>query len=164
MKTFIRILMFAAMNLAGTVMFFSCSTDDPVGNPANNLAENPVEEKTSNENISYSGTFTTTYYPWSEDGTRKPLTVIRTVTLTLKDGRFVCLDNAENDYSSANGSGVYSVQRGKIIFQDECGRITLLSWDWILNGEYDYALDKGRLKLSKESYGTVYKYDLIQEQ
>ena len=117
----------------------------------------------------YSGTFTTTYMATEElanDGfIKKPLTVIREITLLLENGKFICRDNTKKStVSTANGGGtysIYSINDEKIIlFIDYCARTANQSWDWILIGEYNFAFNGQKLKLSKGNDNSHYEYNL----
>jgi hypothetical protein len=98
----------------------------------------------------YTGTFTATYPSGPQVGS---------TSLELKNGRFSCSGNT--DRIPAGGSGTYSIDDDKIIFDDENAWTTDFDGNLILSGAYDYTIDGDRLNFSKSSASAVrYSYDL----
>jgi hypothetical protein len=63
------------------------------------------------------------------------------------------------------GHGEWSVEDGKVKFQDAMARNARYSWNWILNGDYTYQLIGKYLVLKKEnSDGKVLEYQLERKQ
>ena len=111
----------------------------------------PVEEGT------YTGIFTVTYLvdmpgSWADSGSRQ-------TTLELKDGKFTNTGNHRG-----GGSGNYSIESNKIIFEDLNFWTADFDGNMILNGEYEYTFDGKRLKFYayKNDVG-YYEYDLVKE-
>jgi len=101
----------------------------------------------------YTGTFTVKYRDIVSSGT---------TVLELKDGRFINTGNYNR--VPAGGSGTYSINNDKIIFNDENIWTANFDWNLILNGEYDYTFDGNRLKFSANKNGVgYYEYDLKKE-
>ncbi|MCL2291147.1 MAG: hypothetical protein FWC34_10700 [Bacteroidetes bacterium] len=98
----------------------------------------------------YKGVFTVTYGSEKSIGETK---------VTLNNGKYKCSGNFNR--VPAGGSGKYSIENGKIKFQDENFWTTDFDWNLILNGEYDYTFDGKKLKISatKNDVGR-YEYDL----
>jgi hypothetical protein len=80
-------------------------------------------------------------------------------TLGLKDGRYACTGNANK--IPAGGSGTYSINGNKIIFNDENGWLADFDWNLVLHGEYYYAFDGTKLRLTaiKNNVG-LYEFNL----
>ena len=105
----------------------------------------------------YSGTLTVEYFgdmppkSWWGGGSGK-------VTLELVDGGFTC------SYSIAipcGGSGNYSINDNKIIFNEEHVWTANFDGGLILDGEYNFSFDGKKLKFSKIYDGYAhYKYEL----
>ena len=109
----------------------------------------------------YSGTFTVRYisdvpewWYWDFESGE--------TTLELKNGKYTCEGNP--DRIPVGGSGNYSINHQKIIFEDENFWTADFDWNLILNGEYEYTFDGRRLKFSafKNDVG-YYEYDLKKE-
>ena len=78
-------------------------------------------------------------------------------TLELKNGKFTCTGNPNR--IPAGGSGNYSINNNKIIFEDVNYWTANFDWNLILNGEYDYTFDGNNLKFSKVLC-SHYEYDI----
>ena len=109
--------------------------------------------KKDNLNIkdgTYKGTFTVTYSSGTQTGH---------TTLELKKGKFTCSGNSNR--IPAGGSGTFSSDNGKIIYNDENFWTADFDGNLILNGSYDYTFDGKKLIFSsdKNNVGN-YMYDL----
>jgi hypothetical protein len=123
-----------AICLASMTMFSSCEKD----------SKNPPEPSSVEEGV-YVGTYTTTnlYRGFSWTGTP---------TIELKKGKYTYKNLWDSKYYTS-GSGNYSINDGKIIFdlisypipKESIGVIEEL----LLKGEYDYTLDGKKLTFSK---------------
>ena len=118
-----------------------------------------LESESNIENGVYSGTFTVTYFVDMPESWGRGSGI---TTLELKNGKFTCAGNPNR--FPAGGSGNYSIQDDKIIFEDLSFWTADFDWNLILKGEYDYTFDGKRLKFSaiKNNVG-LYEYDLIRE-
>jgi hypothetical protein len=115
------------------ILLYSCDKDDL------NIKEG-----------TYKGTFTVTYSSGTQTG--------RT-TLELKNGKFSCSGNSNR--IPAGGSGTYSLDNGKITFNDENFWTADFDWNLILKGQYDYSFNGKKLKISADKNGVGnYEYDL----
>ena len=111
----------------------------------------------------YSGSFNVEYF----EGMREDWTDSGTVTLELKNGKYVY----DSDIPPTSSSGNYSITNDKIVFKKEPVIVPpglyLAPPDfdtnlW-LNGEYDFTFDDKMLKFSATKYGNGvghYQYDL----
>ena len=125
------------------------------------IQKNPDDEQKNQDegeyrNIEgkYSGIFTVQYSNFSASGK---------TSLELKDGKFICIGSSNR--IPAGGSGNYSVNNNKIIFEDRNFWTANFDWNLILNEEYEYTFDVKRLKFSayKNDVG-YYEYDLEKEE
>jgi len=101
-----------------------------------------VTDDFTNEEGVYTGFYTLTYKEQKKS-------VKNQFTLELKNGRYVCGGDSEGLPSNMSGSGTYSIEKNKIIFNDAIARNNLYSWVWILSGEYNFMRYGKKLKLSK---------------
>jgi len=84
------------------------------------------------------------------------------VTVTLKEGRFVCSGN-ENHVPMA-AEGTFSVKEGKIVFVSEGVYTADFDGNLVLDGEYAYTLDGDKLTFGAHKNGTgYYKYALVKK-
>ena len=98
----------------------------------------------------YKGTFTVTYSSGTQTGQ---------TTLELKNGKFSCSGNSNR--IPAGGSGTYSLDNGKITFNDENFWTADFDWNLILSGQYDYSFNGNKLIISADKNGVGnYEYDL----
>lgn len=101
----------------------------------------------------YKGTFKVTYSTGTETGE---------TTLEIKDGKFVCTGNTNR--IPAGGSGNYSLNNGKITFNDQNAWTADFDWNLILNGLNEYSFDGNTLKIKAVKNGMgVYEYELIKQ-
>jgi hypothetical protein len=115
------------------ILLYSCDKDDL------NIKEG-----------TYKGTFTVTYSSGTQTGQ---------TTLELKNGKFSCSGNSNR--IPAGGSGTYSLDNGKITFNDENFWTADFDWNLILRGQYDYSFNGKKLKISADKNGVGnYEYDL----
>ena len=54
-----------------------------------------------------------------------------------------------------SGKGNYLMSNDSIEFIDECGRIALYSWDWILSGKSEYKLSDDLLILTRRQHNQL---------
>ena len=121
-------------------LLFSCSEDD-------SLIQNLSGD--------YSGIFTVEY----PDGTKHSNTV--TVSFS-ENNNYVSSGNGNaNDFYPAGGSGSYEIKNSKISFSDINIWLAHFDWNLILNGEYDYSINRNELIISatKNNIG-FYEYKL----
>jgi len=113
------------------------------------------------ENGTFSGVYTWTYKILTDEQTMSWSWVSseRKFTLELKNGTYTCGGN-DKGLSSSYGTGTFSVEKDKIIFNDEVARIALYSWDWILGGKYNFTFDGKKLQFSKSSDYAQHEYVL----
>ena len=98
----------------------------------------------------YKGTFTFTYVSVMQTGQ---------TTLVLKDGKYSCTGNRSR--IPAGGSGTYTINKNKIIFEDENIWLHQFYSNLILDGEYNYQLDGKKLRISAiKNNVEYYDYDL----
>lgn len=137
-----KLLLILALVLAAA--FSSCS-------------ELPAENKPLEEAV-YSGIFTVTYKSDGWGGGKHS----GATTVVLSDGKYTCYVG-NTDGIPAGGSGSYTVEEGKIIFNDENCWLAYFDWGLILNGEYDFAFNGKRLKISNGHDYATYEYDLVKQ-
>jgi len=104
----------------------------------------------------YTGTFTVKYFiempqSWVGSGNGK-------AAIEFKDGKFTSTGNPNR--VPAGGSGNYSIDGNKIIFQDENIWTADFDGGLILSGEYDYIFKGKKLKISRKSEHAHYEYNL----
>lgn len=81
------------------------------------------------------------------------------VTLKLQEGWYTCIGNPNR--IPAGGRGTYTVEEGKMIFNDENVWTADFDWNLILNGEYDYTFDGQKLIIWKDiNDESTYRYEL----
>jgi hypothetical protein len=98
----------------------------------------------------YSGTFKVMYNSGMHSGS---------VKIELVNSKYTC--SANTNMIPAGVKGTYTVNNGKIIFNDENFWTADFDWNLILNGKYDYSFDGKNLKIyaDKNSVGH-YEYNL----
>ncbi len=132
MRTLILVLIF-------TVLIYSCAEDD---------------SGVLDLNGNYTGVFTVEY----SDGTKHS----NTVTVNFSENNYSSSGNGNaNDFYPAGGSGSYEIKNSKILFSDINIWLAHFDWNLILNGEYDYTINKNKLIISatKNNIG-FYEYEL----
>ena len=77
-----------------------------------------------------------------------------TATLVLNNGKYTI---------TTGGSGNYSLNNGKIIFEDENAWTCDFDHNLILNGVYEYTFNGRKLKISQRFDFAHYVYDLKKE-
>ena len=107
-------------------------------------------------NGNYTGIFTVKY---TNGGT-----ISNPVTVTfIEENVYNCTNNA--DYYPAGGNGTFEINGSTILFNDIGVWTANFDWNLILNGQYDFSLNKNELIISanKNNVG-FYKYELTKEQ
>jgi hypothetical protein len=69
-------------------------------------------------------------------------------TIELNNGKYFCL--SDSNEMPACGSGTYTFDKKKIIFNDENFWTANFDWNLILNGEYQYTFDGEKLEISSD--------------
>ncbi|KQM77256.1 hypothetical protein ASE74_18610 [Pedobacter sp. Leaf216] len=75
----------------------------------------------------------------------------RPISITLKDGRFNIMPNANSNLKPYGGKGTYTFENGTGYFTDEGIWTADFDWNMILNGEYDIRSSGVDLTLRRKS-------------
>ena len=106
--------------------------------------------KKKNLNIeegTYSGTLTVTY----DSGFQKEFSTF----VELGNSIYTC---------TSRGSGTYSIEKDKIVFNDEKFWTADFDWNLILDGQYDYTFTGEKLNISANKNDIGYfEYNLVKE-